>query len=106
MLVTCAPVADAESDDAAQEQTFVGDRIEDHAERAPLVVASRDETIDAVAGRGEKKDRDRSEALPMLGAAFLDALPIINRQRNEHGDHQDPDYGDFVGGCHRDVSRS
>src|SRR5450755_1252566 len=106
MLVARAPVADAERNEAAQQESLVRDRIENHAERAALIVTPRDVAIEAVTDGREEKDRDGSEALPILRAAFLNALPIINRQRHEYRDHQDPDHGDFVGGCHRKASRS
>ena len=59
-----APIADAERDDAAEEQAFVGDRIEDDAEGAALVITPRDIAIESVADRRDEEDEDRGEALP------------------------------------------
>ena len=100
MLIARAPVADAESNDAAEQESFVGDRIEDHAERAALIIMPRNIAIEAVTDCREKKDSDGGEPLPILRAAFLNALPIINRQGDENWNHQDPDHGNLVGGCH------
>src|SRR5436190_13361073 len=100
MLIARTPVADAESNDAAEQQSFVGDRIENHAEGAALIVTTRDVAIETVTDGREKKDRNGGEPLPILRAAFLNALSVINRQGDEYRDHQDPDDGNFVGGCH------
>src|SRR5664279_3096685 len=105
MLVARAPIADAEGNDAAEQKSFVGDRVQNHSERAALIVTARDVAIETVTGGREEKDHDGGKALPILRATFLDALPIINRQRDEYRDHQDPDHGDFVGGCHQNASR-
>src|SRR5437762_11096709 len=90
MLVARAPVADAERNDAAEQESLVGDGIEDHAERTALIVTPRDVAIEAITDGRKEKYRDGGEALPILRAAFLDALPIVNRQRNEYRDHEDP----------------
>src|SRR5205823_14315695 len=78
MRVAWAPVVDAERNDASEQQSFVGDRIEDHAKGAALIVASRDVAIEAVTDGREEKDRDGGQALPILRAAFLNAWPTIN----------------------------
>src|SRR5947207_4414290 len=72
MLIARAPVADAERNDAAEQESLVGDGIEDHTERAALIVTPRDVAIEAVTDRRDEKDRDGGEALPILRAAFLD----------------------------------
>ena len=50
-----APVADAQSNDPAQEQTFVRDRVEDSAECAALFVATRHVSVETVA-RGREQE--------------------------------------------------
>ena len=62
--IDLAPVADAQSDDAAQQQAFVRDRIENRSERAPLFVAARNVSIESVAHSRDQKNRDRGETLP------------------------------------------
>src|ERR1700682_2037955 len=100
-----APIADAERDDSAQEQAFVGDWIENHPERTALVVSPGHIAIESVADGGGQEDHDRGKALPLEWFTALDALAIIDRHRHERRDHQNPDHGDFVGSRHgkRDV---
>ncbi len=64
LRIDVAPVADAQRDDSAEEQALVRDRIEDDAERALLVVTTRDIAIETVARGGDEKDHDRGVALP------------------------------------------
>ena len=96
-----APVSDAEGNDAAEEQTFVRDRIENNAEGTALVVTARDITIEPVTDGGEKKNNNRGEALPFERFAALDTLTIIDRHRDEGRNHENPNYSDLVGGRHR-----
>src|SRR5438552_17442636 len=98
--INLTPVTDAECENAAQEQTFVRDWIEDHSERTALVVPPGHIAIEPVADGGEQEDHDRGKPLPLEWFAALDALAIINRQGHDHRDHQNPDHGDFVGSRH------
>src|ERR1051325_4463035 len=95
-----APVANAQSDDAAEEQTFVGDRIENDTERAALFVATGDIAIKTVADRSNEEDQDRGESLPLKRLATFDALAIINRHGDKRRNHQDPGNSNFVGRGH------
>ena len=94
------PVAQAERDDAREEQTFVGDWVEDFAKTAALIVAARDVAVDAVARRGDEKDGGREPALPFHRSARDHAATVVNRHHHEKRDHQDPGNGDFVGRGH------
>ena len=49
LRIDIAPITDAQCDDAAQKQSFVGDRIENDSKRTPLIVATRDVSIQSVA---------------------------------------------------------
>ena len=62
--IDIAPIADAQGDDGAQEQAFIGNRIENRAERAALFVATRDISIESVADGCDQKNRDRGKTLP------------------------------------------
>src|SRR6478609_5083882 len=106
MRIDLAPVADAQCDDSAEQKALVGDRIENRAERTALIGTAGDVAIEAVANRGRQKYPDRGEAHPILRTAFLDAFAVIDRERDEDRDHQDPDHRDFVGGRHERASQS
>jgi hypothetical protein len=95
-----APVADTKSNDSAQEQTFVRNRIEDGTEGAALFVATRNISVETVARGGEQENDDGGEALPFQRYPALDALTIIDRQRHEYRNHQNPDNRDLVRGSH------
>src|SRR5438309_11095840 len=69
--IDLAPIADAQSDDAAEQQSFVRDRIENRAQRTPLFVAARDIAIKAVANGCDQKNGDGSETLPFQRRAAL-----------------------------------
>jgi hypothetical protein len=99
--IDLAPVADAQSNDAAQQQTLVRDWIENRAERAPLFVAAGDVTIESVAHGSDQKNGDGGETLPFERLAALNALTIINRHGDERRDHQNARNGDLVGSRHR-----
>ncbi len=99
--VDFAPIADAQSDNAAEEQALVGDRVENRAECAPLFVAARDVAIESVADGCDQKNGDGGEALPLQRCAALNTLAIIDRHGDEHRDHQDARNGDLVGSRHR-----
>jgi hypothetical protein len=101
--IVLAPIADAQRDDAAQKESFVRERIENHAQRAALFVTARDVAVQAVADRRDKKNDDRREAHPFLRIVPLDALAVINRHRHERWDHQDPRDGDLVRSGHREL---
>ena len=94
------PVADAERDDAAEEQTFIGDRIQDNAQPAPLFVTTRHITIETIANRSDQKDQNGGEALPLERFTVFNALAIIDRHRDKRRDHQNPGDGDLVRGGH------
>src|SRR5262245_59333344 len=83
MLIACAPITNAQSNDAAEEKAFVCNRIEYYPERAALIITACDVAIESITNRGEKEDRDRCEALPILGITFLNALPVVDRERDE-----------------------
>src|SRR5216684_3512248 len=82
-----APVADTQGDDAAEEQTFVSDRIENYAKCAPLVIASRDVAIESVTNRSEQKDGDGGKTLPFKWVPALNALAVVNCHRDEGRNH-------------------
>src|SRR5438309_11501434 len=71
--IDLAPIADAQSDDAAKQQSFVRDRIENCAERAALLVAACDVAIKSVADRRDQKNGDGGETLPFQRCAALNA---------------------------------
>src|SRR5882724_1097072 len=98
--IDIAPIADAQGDDGAQEQAFIGNRIENRAERAALFVAARDISIESVADGCDQKNRDRGKTLPFEWLAALNALAVIDGHRDEDRNHQDPDHRDFVGSRH------
>ena len=98
--IELAPVRDAQRDDAAEEQALVRDRIEDYTKRAALIVMPRDIAIEPVANRGEQKNNDRRVSLPFERRTALNALAIINRHRDKHRNHQNPNDCNFVGRRH------
>jgi len=98
--IALAPISDAQRNDAAQEQTFVGDRVEDGTECAALFVATRNVSVETVARGGEQENDNGGEALPFQRRPALDTLTIIDRQRHEYRNHQNPDNGDLVRGSH------
>src|SRR5436190_23036847 len=106
MRIYLAPITDAQRNNSAEEKSLVGDRIENCAERAPLIVAARHIAVEPVTNGRQQKNRDRREAHPILGMTFLDAFAVIDRERHEDRDHQDPNYGDLVGSRHERASRS
>src|SRR5437660_2145038 len=75
-----APVAYAQGDDAAEQQSLVRNRIENRTERAPLFVAPGDVTVESVADRRDQKSGDRRETLPLRRSGTMDALDIINHK--------------------------
>ena len=98
--IALAPISDAQRNDAAQEQTFVGDRVENGTECAALFVATRNISVEAVARGGEQENDNSGEPLPFQRRPALDALTIIDCQRHKHRNHQNPDNGDLVRGSH------
>src|SRR5437879_1668533 len=85
--IDIAPVADAQGNDGAQEQAFIRNRIENRAERAPLLVMTSDIAIESVARGCNEKNHDRGKTLPFERRATLDALPVINRHRDKDRNH-------------------
>jgi hypothetical protein len=59
-----------------------------------------DVSIETVARRREKKDDDGGKTLPFQRGAAPNAFAIINGQRDENGNHRNPDERDLVGGSH------
>ena len=96
-----APVAYAQGDDAAEQQSLVRNRIENRTERAPLFVAPGDVTVESVADRRDQKNGNRRETLPLERIVTLDALAILNRHGDERRDHEDANDSDFIGSRHR-----
>src|SRR5437762_4612793 len=100
LRIDIAPIADAQCNDGAQEQAFIGNRIENRAERAALFVTTRDISIEPVAYGCDQKNRDCGKTLPFERLAALDALAIIDSHRDEYRNHQDPNHRDFVRSRH------
>src|SRR5207244_12973529 len=69
-----APVADAQRNDAAQQQPFVGDRIENRTQRAPLSVTARDVAIQSVSYGGDERNEDGGKELPLQRGAALNEI--------------------------------
>src|SRR5437773_9111586 len=98
--IALTPIANAQGDDAAQEQPFIGDRIENNAQPAALVITAGDISIETVARGREKKDDDGSKTLPFQRITALNAFAVVNRQGDKHRNHQNPNDRHFVGGSH------
>ncbi len=88
-------VFQAEQDDARNQQQLVGERVEDPAQIAVLMVMARDEAVHAIAdGRhGEGQDGAHAEDL----CAVLD---VIEHQDNKKRHQQNPEDGNLIGGSH------
>src|SRR5438552_14680431 len=98
--IDIAPIADAQGNNGAQEQSFIGNRIENRAECAALFVTTRDISIESVADGCDQKNRDRGKTLPFEWRTALNALAVIDSHRDEDRNHQDPNDRDFVGSRH------
>src|SRR4029077_14032860 len=101
--IDIAPIADAQGNDGAQEQAFIGNRIENCAERAPLFVTTSDISVEAVARGRNEKNHDRRKTLPFKRRTALDALAIIDSHRDESRNHQNPNDCDFIGRRHSEA---
>src|SRR6266478_1232047 len=84
LRVDIAPIADAQGNDGAQEQAFIGNRIENCAERAALFVTTSDISIESVADGRDQKNHDGGKTLPFERRAPLNALAVIDSHRDEN----------------------
>ena len=56
LWIDFAPVTNAQGDDPAQKQTLIGNRIEDYSERAALIIAAGDITIETITDGGDEEN--------------------------------------------------
>jgi len=85
--IAFTPVADAQGDDRAEEQTLIGEGIKNHTERAALFVTARDVAVQSIADGGDEKNNDGSEAHPFLRLVALNAFAVIDCHCHERRDH-------------------
>src|SRR5207247_11120949 len=71
LRVELAPVTNAQGDDPAKQQPFIGNWIENDSQRTALMVVTRDVSVQAVTQLGNKEDSDGRETLPLIMRAEL-----------------------------------
>ena len=86
---------EAQNHDAGNQQQLIGQRIENRAQLAALIVPPSDVAIHSVADGGDGEGENAQQSMPLVAS-----LHIIKDLNHEEGNQQNSQNGDLVRGGH------